>query len=364
MMTPGPIDARTMRRINTAATLHTLYTGRSMTLSSLTRETGLSRKTVEAVLEQSLSEGRVTEHSADTGSGTVGRPARTFRFNPQHALAMGINETSFFIEVAVCDLYGTILGTWSQPTRPDASADDRLAAAVSVVALAFSVLDVPRSKVRAVTSVKWSPSHVTAQVPPERLAGEFPCALVTEDRAKLMAVGEGWRGAAQGVSNYVALLRDDFHVGMGVVIDGRLFRGSSGQAGERWLDGPQDPAIRESLTRLARLYMPYTGVEEPHYASADAATESRVHDAHDLALSLAQAILGAIGVLDPELVVIGGAFGQVPEMLPAVIAELGEKLPAGIQIRGTELGTNAVILGALRHSLDRIESTLFDSPRS
>jgi glucokinase len=51
-----------------------------------------------------------------------------------------------------------------------------------------------------------------------------------ENDAKAMALGEGWKGTATGVSNYLAMVVST-GVGAGIVLDGRLLDGTTGNAG-------------------------------------------------------------------------------------------------------------------------------------
>lgn len=51
-----------------------------------------------------------------------------------------------------------------------------------------------------------------------------------DNDAKALALGEGWKGAAQGVGNYVAMVVST-GVGGGIVLDGRLLDGNDGNAG-------------------------------------------------------------------------------------------------------------------------------------
>lgn len=51
-----------------------------------------------------------------------------------------------------------------------------------------------------------------------------------DNDAKALALGEGWVGAATGVSNYVAMVVST-GVGGGIVLDGRVLDGASGNAG-------------------------------------------------------------------------------------------------------------------------------------
>ncbi|HEX3461156.1 MAG TPA: ROK family protein [Acidimicrobiales bacterium] len=57
---------------------------------------------------------------------------------------------------------------------------------------------------------------------------QLPTAV--DNDAKALALGEGWRGAAVGLDNYLALVVST-GVGGGIVLDGRLLDGADGNAG-------------------------------------------------------------------------------------------------------------------------------------
>ena len=63
-----------------------------------------------------------------------------------------------------------------------------------------------------------------------RLAERYELATFVDNDAKALALGEGWRGAAVGVSDYLALVVST-GVGGGIVLDGRLLDGAAGNAG-------------------------------------------------------------------------------------------------------------------------------------
>jgi glucokinase len=64
----------------------------------------------------------------------------------------------------------------------------------------------------------------------ERLAGLTGLPVHIDNDAKALALGEGWVGAARGVGNYVAMVVST-GVGGGIVLDGRLLDGATGNAG-------------------------------------------------------------------------------------------------------------------------------------
>jgi glucokinase len=63
-----------------------------------------------------------------------------------------------------------------------------------------------------------------------RLAEATGLRTFVDNDAKALALGEGWKGAASGVSNFIAMVVST-GVGGGIVLDGRLLDGGSGNAG-------------------------------------------------------------------------------------------------------------------------------------
>jgi glucokinase len=63
-----------------------------------------------------------------------------------------------------------------------------------------------------------------------RLADEVGVPVVVDNDAKALALGEGWLGAARGATDYLAMVVST-GVGAGIVLDGRLLEGHTGNAG-------------------------------------------------------------------------------------------------------------------------------------
>lgn len=63
-----------------------------------------------------------------------------------------------------------------------------------------------------------------------RLAAHTGLATFVDNDAKALALGEGWRGAAAGERDYLAMVVST-GVGGGIVVDGRLLDGAAGNAG-------------------------------------------------------------------------------------------------------------------------------------
>lgn len=63
-----------------------------------------------------------------------------------------------------------------------------------------------------------------------RLAAHTGLPTAVDNDAKALALGEGWRGAASGADDFVAMVVST-GVGGGIVLDGRLLHGAGGNAG-------------------------------------------------------------------------------------------------------------------------------------
>jgi glucokinase len=151
-------------------------------------------------------------------------------------LAVDIGGTKF--AAGVVDVGGRLLASATRPTVPGAGSEDLFG---SVVAL---VDEVDPSRTCKVVGVGCGGpmSRGGDRVSPLNIPGwrEFPlrarlAELVgrrvhVDNDAKALALAEGWCGAAVGEPNYMAMVVST-GVGGGIVVDGRLLDGASGNAG-------------------------------------------------------------------------------------------------------------------------------------
>ena len=189
------------------------------------------------------------------------------------------------------------------------------------------------------------------------LANDANCALV----------GEAWRGAARGVDD-VILLTLGTGVGGGILLNGELFSGHAGAAGELGLIGldPDGPACRSgnrgsleqhcSIGGLARL-SPLDPPELSRRAEAGDGEALAVWERYGQLLGIGLSSL--IYVLTPQRVLLGGGLSAAfPHFLPALRRELEERVLAvsreGLEILPCALGNGAGRLGAARLAQQRL----------
>ncbi|MFB8057217.1 helix-turn-helix domain-containing protein, partial [Kitasatospora purpeofusca] len=125
-------DSSLLRRINAAVTLRALREGHAVTLTQLVGDTGLSRPTVEGVIEGLVETGLVAEveqppqPDGQPGAGRRGRPARWFRFRAEAGHILGIEIGVHDIRIILADLAGVVVGSHFRPVEETLDAEERL----------------------------------------------------------------------------------------------------------------------------------------------------------------------------------------------------------------------------------------------
>ncbi|MFK8844843.1 ROK family transcriptional regulator [Streptomyces sp. Ac-502] len=368
-------DPSLLRRINSTVVLHALRAADSPTLTHLVEVTGLSRPTVEGVVEGLIETGLVVEAPADEGAARrQGRPARRFRFRTEAGHLLGIEIGPHRVAALLSDLGGRVLGSAQRSVEEAASADERLEKVRAAVAELLRRAGVARSSLRAVGV--GSPGIVEADgtvrlgtaLPDwtglplgDRLRRSFRCPVLVENDANAAAVAEHWKGAAAASDDVVFVLAG-LSPGAGALIGGRLHRGFGGAAGEI---GALHLLGREATPEklLSTTGQPLHPLDEAQVARVFALArdgDARARDAMDRFLQrLVHDVAALVLALDPELVVVGGWAAGLHDVLEPLRAELARYCLRPPRVTLSMLGEAAVATGALRLALDHVEAELF-----
>ncbi|MFJ7903756.1 ROK family transcriptional regulator [Streptomyces sp. NPDC096198] len=368
-------DPSLLRRINSTVVLHALRATNCATLTEITRVTGLSRPTVEGVVEGLIEAGLVVEQAAEEGAARrQGRPARRFRFRAEAGHLLGLDVGAHRVTALLTDLDGRELGSLSKEISEAASADERLERLRITVAELLRRAGVARGSLRAVGVA--SPGIVEADgtvrlgtaLPEwtglklgERLGRSFKCPVLVENDANAAAVAEHWKGAATESDDVVFVLAG-LSPGAGALIGGRLHRGFGGAAGEigalhllgreaapeRLLSTTDRPLQPLDEQQVADVFALAREGDLRARAAVDRFIQRLVHDVAALVLAL-----------DPELVVVGGWAAGLDGVLEPLRRELERYCLRPPRVTLSRLGEAAVATGALRLALDHVEEQLF-----
>lgn len=368
-------DPSLLRRINSAVVLHALRATDFATLTEITRVTGLSRPTVEGVVEGLVAGGLVVEAAAEEGAARrQGRPARRYRFRAEAGHLLGLEIGSHRVAAILADLDGRALGTTAKDVSEGASADERLERLRTAVAELLRQEGVARGSLRAVGV--GTPGIIEADgtvrlgaaLPEwtglrlgERLRRSFKCPVLVENDANAAAVAEHWKGAGTESDDMVFVLAG-LSPGAGSLIGGRLHRGYGGAAGEI---GALHLLGREATpeTLLSTTGKPLPPLDEQAVAGVFAQAregDQRARAAVERFIQrLVHDVAALVLALDPELVVIGGWAAGIDGVLEPLRKELSRYCLRPPRVALSVLGEVAVVVGALRLALDHVEEQLF-----
>jgi predicted NBD/HSP70 family sugar kinase len=343
-----------------------------MTLTALALSTGLSRRTIESILDSLKTDGLVEEVSDDVTPRGAGRPARSYRFVAESGALVGVQIAAHEVFATVTDLNGAVLGKAAQEVRSTTARKGRLLALHTAVDRALAsarfrpdrlrLISVgtpgivePSGYISSCTALpEWSEFDLAAEI-----ASQYSCDVRVNNDTNLSAIGERWRGTSAGFDDAVWLLTGR-RTSMGIIIDGRLYRGSDGAAGEIGLQGGPWGEVREHPMS----FFGATGRPEASEASAivDGAMRGNASAQASIdrfASSIAQGLSGVVLSLNPGCVVLGGALAQAgPVLVTAVERHLRPLVLKQPEVRASGLGTEATATGAVRAALDVVDDDL------
>lgn len=339
---------RPLRHGNIVAALQALFGHRQLSRAELARQLGLNRSSSGHIVSELLASDLVREVSdAAEGDGEparAGRPGVRLELRPEAACFIGVEIGVEHITTLRIDLKGAAAACRIEPFDGRSVPVSR--AVESAVAQAFdgmppqlrdSVegfgLAVPAQIevdgfVNTAPLLGWTDEDLR-QLVERALQGE--CPVMIENDANAFAFGESYcnQRAKSGVTLFMVI---ESGVGGGIVIDGNLYRGGHGLAGEIGHVHVRDGAeLEEVLGRdyLMHKYRRANGgspVSVGSFLAAVTQGETKaVEIAQDWADDLAQAIVSACRLLDPNRVVLGGALAALYPLVAArVLARIGE----------------------------------------
>jgi predicted NBD/HSP70 family sugar kinase len=363
-------DLSRLRQLNAATVLRALRGGRPLTLTELSKRTGLSRASTEDVARDLLGRGWLTEVAPALGS--VGRPARRYRFNAGAGRLLGVDIGGHKVLALVTDLDGEVLSHARIAVDPGLGRRERLAVLDNCVAKALAGVQpgqIWSTGVATTGLVDGTGKVLLSDSLPEwtgvDLAGHVR-RLVSgpvrvENDCKLAALAETWHGVARYAKDVVFLLAG-LRTGAGLIIDGKLHRGFANWSGEigalpaaGWLRAPEH--LHNWLARNGR---PDVSDEfESVFFAARGGDREAVRAVRGYVRDLAVGASALVLTLDPELVVIGGGFSRSADvMVEPLRRELDRWCLRTPEIRISAFADEGVALGAVRLALDEVESTI------
>ena len=373
----------------------------TLSRAGLTARTRLSPTTVSSLVEELIGLGLVSECGrAETG--TSGRKAVMLSVHPLGGFFASAELTRDGFELALYDLYCSELGRDCEKVTNYLTIGARLIRAVERLMLECSleekrlkgscigapaIID-PERKVIVV-------STVLPLKPGKDFIGELRSRFVSvpvrlENESGLRCYAEMQYGTVSGLRDLL-YIDIDIGIGSGLVLDGHLYRGSSGQAGEIGhvsidYDGPACPCgnkgcleLMANVPALIRRVVSGMDSRQPtainklaggnpdrvDFDTIRVALEQGdplvLHALDETARLLAAGINSVLNILNPQAVILGGRMAELGQPLfdriEQHLARIGLQPASGTRrVHRSEIAGNAATLGGARFLLDEFLS--------
>jgi len=372
---PRPLDL--VRRRNLSLILGRVHTVGAVSRAQLTKETGLNRSTIAALVAELVQLGLVLETDPNQ-TNQVGRPSPVI-VPSDHTVAITVHPELDAVVVGLVHLGGRVIREVRHDTERVPSPREAVAIAAAVIErmlaelgpgyrIAGIGLAVPglvradNGLVSLAPHLEWHDVAVS-----EMLREATGFAVAAGNDASLGAIAESVRGAGQGVADLVYLNGGASGIGGGIIAGGILLRGASGYAGE----------IGHTLVNSDGLpcHCGSTGCLETEVnraplldamglspADADrleqALVAALVEPGHPVAAIvdrqigyLARALANVVNIFNPSLIVLGGFLGSLHAVAGEQLAARTRKLAMigprdEVEFTRAVLGSHILTIGA------------------
>ena len=378
-------DHAGMRVHNLGVLLRRIWCNEETSRAGLARETGLSRSAISALVDRLLSIDLI--ELAGSGQSTGGRKPTILRFRDDANFILGIDLGATHISIVLTNLRGKILAWKSTPCpvrdnpketisllnqlidqiQRDVSFDQNQLLGIGL-AVASPINPEDPGHLSPLFMPSWREIDLTQDL---GLPRGVP--LLIDNDANVGALAETWWGGGQNGGN-LAFIKLGTGVGAGFVIDGRIFKGHGGLAGElgHIVIDPEGP---ECVCGLRGCLVTFVGSQALLKRASDIASnlgESEHWRPSDLmgflkelkegdrvarictteaAQRIGLAVAGLLNMMNPEVVVLGGPLALAGDALLHPLKErvLSRSLWSAVarsRILTSELGEQVIALGA------------------
>ncbi|MFI7617410.1 ROK family protein [Nonomuraea terrae] len=363
--------------------LELIRTGQATTRIELQRMTGLSRSTVGHRLDQLFAAGWLRDVPGVQSTG--GRPSAQLEFDTRHAVVLAADLDTTFARAAVLDLAGGLLAEHAEHLRIDEGPERVLDRLGTWFAKLLSETGIGPATVCGVGlslpgPVVWPSGRV---VRPPIMPGWDGCPVpelmqralglhagmhaavpvLVDNDANLMGLGEQ-RESFADCSSFI-LMKVSTGIGAGVVIDGKVFRGIDGGAGDighvRLHDRPDARCMcgsygclaavasgRALAGQLAALGVPAASAADVR-AHLDADNPDAVRLAREAGQRCGEVLATVVSLLNPGVLMIAGDLAEthfVTGVRELLYQRALPRATRNLQIVTARLGEHTALAGA------------------
>lgn len=235
-------DQAFVRETNLSSVLRVIHTKAPFSRAQLAVVTGLHKSTVSSLVEELLARGLI--HETGTNSVGTGRPSTLLEINPQAGHIIGVELGVDFVSVALTDFLGKILWRRIVNADPTENQETTLAKTLDLVHEAIAAgremsllligigLAAPGIVDLDDGVLIFAPNLCWRNVPLRKIfSDQTGLKVFIENDANAAAIAEHLFGVARHCSDFIFVFAG-VGIGSGLFLNGKLFRGKNGYAGE------------------------------------------------------------------------------------------------------------------------------------
>lgn len=392
------VDSTDMRTMNSSLLLRMIWQKQQISRADISRITGMSRSTVSAIVAELMDRGLVTEQGIGHSNG--GRRPVILTLNADAYSILGVDIGANHISVVLTNLKGAIR---SSAIRSCPVTADPRSAIESVLDMIHTMKTNAEASGSPLIGIGVGlPCPVTPDEtanPMNRdvlpawegynlrsiLQDRFDLPILFANDANLGALAELWWGNDEGARN-LAFIKWSKGLGAGLIIDGRIHRGSRGLAGElgHFFQQTTATAVQGNLNDtlgsdsiLKRFVEQGAKYPQSLLHGATPSTRRFIEALHakdqaaeeildELAFQLGLAIVNLLSLLDLDTIVLGGKLYHAGDLLISRVAKVIREKSVwarDVELRWSELGENQIAIGAATMILETALGDLSNFPR-
>lgn len=375
----APGSTAALRTANQDRVVRALRSGGELTQAEVSRLTELAPATVSNIVKALVGAGVLTT------SGGSGRRGATVRFAETAGVVAGVDFGHSHLQVSVGDLAGHVLAHAQAPLDHDHDHDDGLGVAAGMLRELIDDLPAGARQLHGVglglpapigpDGVVDAGSILPGWIGVDAVSAArqaFGVTTIVDNDANLGALAEFTVGAGAGATSMV-YIKVSSGVGCGLVLDGRVYRGGLGTAGELGhitLD-ESGPLCRcgsrgclEAYVGGSSLVEQYSPVQRdltvPELVARALDGDTGAHRLiEDAGRHLGHAVSVVANLLGPETIVVGGEVARAGDLLLDGVRDglrrhALEPVARRTQVLAAALGTDSSAVGSVLLALEAV----------
>ncbi|MCQ4088705.1 ROK family protein [Saccharibacillus sp. JS10] len=363
-------DQALVKKLNKSIVLDTIRRKGPLSRTDVSEKTGLNKATVSNLTLELIEQNLVEETGLGESSG--GRKPLMLLFNGSAGCVIGVELSVTRVKAILTDLKGTILQEHVLPLgqldedavfevigkviQPLIDAAPQTTHGIVGIGIGVPGMVDESGLILYAPNLNWEGVDLKS-----RIEEKYNVPVVIDNEANAGAAGEREYGAGRHVRHLV-YVSAGMGIGSGMIIDGQLYKGAWGYAGETGhmsieSDGRLCSCGNQGCWELYASERAYSYTSLPALTTAERVEQAKVGDASTLEMyeeigrRLGIGVTNLVNGFNPQKIVVGGPLTEAKAWIePKMLATIAKRaLPyhrRELSISFSELGSRSAVLGA------------------